>query len=160
MPPTLTLLFAHLSRLSLWAAGLGLVAMTAVVFWQVVGRYAFNSTPAWAEQVALFLMSWFIILGAATGVRERDHLGFEIGLAHAPRPLAFLMRVVTEVLVLAFGLAMVWYGIELAAGTWSAPMPILGIAQGWDYVPIAAGGVLIALFSLEKLVLVLTRREA
>ncbi len=160
MPPALSLVLARLSRLSLWAAGIGLVAMTVVVFWQVVGRYVFNDTPAWAEQVALFLMSWFIILGAATGVRERDHLGFEIGLAHAPAPVAFLMRIVTEVLVLAFGIAMVWYGVELAAGTWSAPMPILGIAQGWDYVPIAVGGVLIALFSLEKLVLVLTRREA
>jgi TRAP-type C4-dicarboxylate transport system permease small subunit len=160
MPPILTRLLARLSRLSLWAAGLGLVAMTVVVFWQVVGRYVFNATPAWAEQVALFLMSWFIILGAATGVRERDHIGFEIGLAHAPRPVAFAMKLVTEVLVLGFGVAMVWYGIELAAGTWSAPMPILGIPQGWDYVPIAIGGGLIALFSLEKLVLVLTRREA
>jgi TRAP-type C4-dicarboxylate transport system permease small subunit len=74
--------------------------------------------------------------------------------------VAFAMKLVTEVLVLGFGVAMVWYGIELAAGTWSAPMPILGIPQGWDYVPIAIGGGLIALFSLEKLVLVLTRREA
>jgi TRAP-type C4-dicarboxylate transport system permease small subunit len=98
-------------------------------------------------------MSWFILLGAAVGVRERDHLGFEVGLALAPRPLAHAMRLATEVLVLGFGLAMVWYGAELSLGTWSAPMPMLGISQGWDYVPIAGGGALIALFSLEKLLL-------
>jgi TRAP-type C4-dicarboxylate transport system permease small subunit len=140
-----------LSRLALWAAGAGLVAMTVVVFWQVFGRYVLNDTPAWAESVALLLMSWFILLGAAVGVRERDHLGFEVGLAAAPKALAHVMRLVTEVLVLAFGLAMLWYGAELAIGTWGAPMPMLGISQGWDYVPIAAGGALVALFSLEKL---------
>ena len=96
-----------LSRLALWSAGAGLVAMTAVVFWQVFGRYVLNDTPAWAESVALLLMSWFILLGAAVGVRERDHIGFEVGLALAPRPLAHAMRLLTEVLVLGFGRAMV-----------------------------------------------------
>ncbi len=149
--PVLHRLCRSLSRLALWSAGAGLVAMTMVVFWQVFGRYVLNDTPAWAEPVALLLMSWFILLGAAVGVRERDHLGFEVGLAAAPKGLAHVMRLATEVLVLGFGLAMLWYGAELSAGTWSAPMPMLGISQGWDYVPIAAGGALVALFSLEKL---------
>ncbi len=105
-------------------------------------------------------MSWFILLGAAVGVRERDHLGFEVGLAAAPRPLAYAMRLTTEVLVLGFGLAMLWYGTELTIGTWGAPMPMLGISQGWDYVPIAAGGALVALFSLEKLLGLLIEPEA
>ncbi len=141
---------AWLSRLALWSAGAGLVLMTGVVAWGVFGRYVLNDTPVWAEPVALFLMSWFIIFGAAVGVREGDHLGFEVGLAHAPAGLARVLRLVTQLLVAGFGIAMVWYGTELSAGTWSAAMPVLGIPQGWDTVPIAAGGALIALFALER----------
>jgi TRAP-type C4-dicarboxylate transport system permease small subunit len=62
------------------------------------------------------------------------------------------MLAVTEVLVFIFGGAMAWYGTALAVETWSAAMPGLPIPQGFDYVPLAVGGVLIALFSLEKLV--------
>ncbi|MFL5201785.1 MAG: TRAP transporter small permease, partial [Microvirga sp.] len=65
----------------------------------------------------------------------------------------------TELLVMAFGVAMAWYGTELAVETWSAAMPGLPIPQGFDYVPLAVGGALIALFSLEKFVRLLSLGE-
>lgn len=130
--------------------------MTVLVFWSVFGRYILNDTPTWTEPAVLLLMSWFILLGSAAGVRERGHIGFEIGLAMSPAPLRFALKLVTEVLLVGFGLAMTVYGIQLAAGTWSAMTPMLGISQGWDYVPVAAGGALITLFSVERLLMVLT----
>ena len=43
-------------------------------------------------------------------------------------------------------------GLRPAVETWAALMPGLPIPQGTDYLPLAVGGVLITLFSLEKLV--------
>lgn len=160
MPPLLARLDRFLTLLSAVAllfAGAGLVAMTVLVFWSVFGRYVLNNTPTWTEPAVLLLMSWFILLGSAVGVRERLHIGFEIGLATSPPPLRFVLRIVTEVLLTGFGAAMAIYGAELARGTWSATTPMLGISQGWDYVPVVIGGVLIALFSAERLILVLIR---
>lgn len=145
-----------ISRAALLLAGVGVVAMTILVFWSIVGRYVFNDTPTWTEPAVLLLMSWFILLGSAVGVRERSHIGFEIGLAAAPPPLRLAMKVITEVLLVGFGVAMVVYGAQLTAGTWSSLTPMLGISQGWDYVPIAAGGALIVLFSVERLLMILT----
>ncbi len=145
-----------ISRAALLLAGAGVVAMTVLVFWSIVGRYVFNDTPTWTEPAVLLLMSWFILLGSAVGVRERSHIGFEIGLAAAPPPLRLAMKLVTEALLVGFGVAMVVYGTQLAAGTWSSLTPMLGISQGWDYVPIAAGGALVALFSVERLLMILT----
>lgn len=152
----LTRIDAKLSLLALIAAGAGLVLMTAMVAWGVFGRYVLNDTPIWVEAGSLHLMSWFILLGAAVGVRESDHLGFEVGLVISPPPLRTALIIIGEALVCAFGLAMLGYGWQLAAGTWDDRMPIIGISRGWDYVPIAAGGALIALFALEKLLLFIT----
>jgi TRAP-type C4-dicarboxylate transport system permease small subunit len=146
---------ATLSRIALVAACLGVLAMTVLVFWSIFGRYVMNNTPTWTEPAVLLLMSWFILLGSAVGVRERSHMGFDLGLAMAPPRLRFALRVITEVLILGFGIAMLVYGAQLAAGNWAGMTPMLGISQGWDLVPMAIGGALIALFSFERLLAVL-----
>jgi len=155
----LSRILAVVSRAALWISGVGLILMTAFVGWQVFGRYVLNESPSWTEPASLLLMSWFILLGSAVGVRDGNHLGFEIALHYAPQGLRRIMLGVTEVLVTIFGVAMAWYGTELAVETWSAAMPGLPIPQGLDYVPLAVGGALIALFSLEKFVRLLSLGE-
>jgi TRAP-type C4-dicarboxylate transport system permease small subunit len=155
----LSRILAVVNRTALWISGVGLILMTLFVAWQIFGRYVLNASPSWTEPASLLLMSWFILLGSAAGVREGNHLGFEIGLHYAPPTLRKAMLIVTEVLVIGFGGAMAWYGTDLAVETWSAAMPGLPIPQGMDYVPLAVGGVLIALFALEKLVRLLARGE-
>jgi TRAP-type C4-dicarboxylate transport system permease small subunit len=141
----------RLSAIALWLAGAGLVAMTVLVAWQVFGRYVLNATPTWTEPSVLLLMSWFILLGAAVGVRDGEHLGFEIGMHYAPPPLRFLMLLVTQLVIVGFGVAMFWYGWELANTTWAAATPMIGISQGWDYVPMSGAGILVTLFGIEKI---------
>ena len=156
----LSRLAARLSLLCLLLAGAGLVAMTGIVAWTVFGRYVLNSTPTWGEPVSLFLMLWFILLGGAVGVREMDHMGFDIGLHYAQGRWKSALVIVNETLVAFFGFAMVYYGWQLAAKVWDDRLPMIGISKGWDYVPIVGGGVLIALFSLEKLLLFITGQSA
>lgn len=147
---------ARLSLLSLILAGLGLIAMTLIVAWTVFGRYVLNDTPAWGEPVSLFLMLWFILLGGAVGVRELDHMGFDVGLHYMRGGWKSALVYINEALVVVFGLAMFGYGVQLAAGVWGDSIPVVGISKGWDYIPIAVGGVMVALFSIEKMLLKLS----
>ncbi len=73
------------ARLALWLAGVGLVLMTVFVAWQVFCRYVLNDSPSWTEPGSVMLMSWFIFLGAAVGVRENYHLGFDVLLYVLPK---------------------------------------------------------------------------
>lgn len=147
---------AGLGLAALVFAGLGLLLMTVIVAWTVFGRYVLNDTPAWGEPASLFLMLWFILLGGAVGVRELDHMGFDVTLHYARGRAKDLLVYANEILVAIFGIAMVIYGARLAAGVWSDRLPVVGISKGWDYVPIVGGGVLVVLFSLEKVLLKMT----
>jgi TRAP-type C4-dicarboxylate transport system permease small subunit len=148
---TLSRAINRIATVALWSAAIGLIAMTAAIAWQVFCRYLLNDSPHWTEPGSLLLMSWFILIGAAVGVRESDHLGFEIGLSMAPPKLRRAMKATSFGLIALFGLGMAWYGAKLAAGTWSASMSGLSIPQGVDYLPLVIGGVLITLFAIEKL---------
>jgi TRAP-type C4-dicarboxylate transport system permease small subunit len=143
---------APVSRAALWIAAVGLVLMTLFVAWQVFGRKVLNDTPTWTEPGSLLLMSWFILLGSAVGVRENDHLGFEVGLHYAPPPLRLAMKALTHALIIVFGIYMAIYGWQLTSATWSAKMAGIDLPQGMDYLPLVGGGALIALFAFEKLV--------
>lgn len=135
----------------LYFAGAGLVAMTAIVAWQVFCRYVLNDSPSWTESGAVILMSWFIFLGAAVGVRENNHMGFDVLLYVLPPAAKKWLRMVSDIFIFAYGLAMIWYGSNLVTLTWNTTLPALGISGAWDYVPLVGGGTLIALFSLERI---------
>ena len=141
-----------LSKLALWAAGIGLVAMTAFVAWQVFCRYILNDSPSWTEPGAVLLMSWFIFLGAAVGVRENYHLGFDVLLYVLPSAGKRVLRMISDIVILAFGIGMVWYGSQLVALTWTTTLPSLGISGAHDYFPVVGGGFLICLFAAERIV--------
>ncbi|MFI0842749.1 TRAP transporter small permease [Mesorhizobium sp. IMUNJ 23232] len=146
-------ILSRLNTAALYLAGIGLVVMTFTVAYQVYCRYVLNDSPSWTEPGAVMLMSWFIFLGAAVGVRENNHMGFDVLLYVLPPAAKKWLRMISDLVVLAFGIGMIWYGGKLVGLTWDTVMPALHISGGWDYVPVVAGGTLVSLFALERVVL-------
>lgn len=141
------------SNAALYLAGAGLVAMSAIVFWQVFLRYVLNWGNAWTELSANLIMSWFIFLGAAVGVRENFHLGFDVLLYVLPGGSKKVLRTLSDLVVCAFAVGMIYYGVTLMRLQWTEIMPGLGISGSFRYMPLTAGGVLIGIFALERIVL-------
>ncbi|KQI68378.1 C4-dicarboxylate ABC transporter [Loktanella sp. 3ANDIMAR09] len=140
----------HLSRLALWAAGAGLVLMTALIAAQVVWRYILNDSIIWTEPASVMIMGWFIFLGAAVGIREGYHLSFDVLLYVLPLRAKLVLYSISDIAVTAFGIGMIWFGWQLAARTAGNVLPSLGISGAFDFAPLVAGGILIVLFSIER----------
>lgn len=146
-------MLSALSTGALYLAGFFLVLMTIFVFWQVFTRYVLNWSNSWTEISAVLLMSWFIFLGAAVGIRENYHLGFDVLLYVLPKGSKRVLRTISDLVVLGFAAGMTFYGGQLVGLQWGARMPALGIPEGIKYLPLVGGGILIILFSLERTVL-------
>jgi TRAP-type C4-dicarboxylate transport system permease small subunit len=152
MLDALSLVSRWISRATLAFAALGLVIMTAIIGWSVFARYVLGDAPAWAEQAALLLMVWFVLLAAAVGVREQFHLGMTAATDAMPLPLRRLSRVIALLAVATFGGAMGVWGAELVHRTWAFDIPTLGVPRGAAYLPLPIAGWLSVLFALEHLV--------
>lgn len=142
----------RIARTCMWLGIAGMVALVLCITWQVFGRYVLNSTPTWAESLALIMVLWVTMLGMAVGVRDAGHIGLESFLVLASDRVRTKMEFVIHLLVLLFGLAMLWNCASLAHSVWNYRLPTLGISEGWKYVPSAVAGVLVTMFSIEHLI--------
>ncbi|AUN33494.1 TRAP transporter small permease [Niveispirillum cyanobacteriorum] len=139
------------SNLLIGLAGLGLVAMTAIVSWQVFGRFILNSSPSWSEQAALTLMIWFVTLAAAVGVREGFHIRITAVEDMVSPPVRKAMHVLADLVVGSIGAAMLFWGGDLVIRTWGHVIPSLGLSRGFAYLGLPLAGGLIVLFALERI---------
>ena len=146
------LVLGVVARIALWIAGISLVAMTALIAAQVFARYVVRSPLTWTEPSSILLMGWFILLGAAVGTREGYHLSFDVLLMVVPQRVVLVLHSLSDIVVAGFGGGMAWFGFELLTRTWTATMPTLGLPGGVAFVPLTLSGVLIVIFSAERLV--------
>ncbi len=151
-PRALTAVNARIARIAMYACVAGLLAIVAVVAWQVFGRYVLNSSPTWAENLALLLILYVTLIGAAVGVRDAGHIGMDSLLVLAPEAWRHRAEFAIHILVGLFGAAMAYNGWLLGASIAPYKLANIALSEAWRYVPLCLSGVLIVLFSIEHLV--------
>ncbi len=142
---------AGVARAALAIAGTALVLLALVELWQVIARYVFNASPSWTEPVAILCMNTTMMLGAAAGVHAQRHFGFFIAVHAAPPALRRALLALSRIVQMAVGLMLAGWGLYLCARTWDVQLAGIALPQGASYLPLCAGGALIALFAADLL---------
>ena len=161
-PPSTGLLSrinALVARAGMYLSVAGLLVIVTIVFYQVFGRYVLNSSPTWTENLALVLILYVTLIGAAVGVRDAGHIGMDSLLVMLPDHVREKVELVIHVLVALFGVAMVYNGWILGASVGTVKIPNLGLPEVVRYVPLVASGVLIVSFSIEHIIALLRGEE-
>ena len=89
--------------------GLLLVALTLLVFFEVILRFGFGTGLIWAQEVSLYLGAWFILIGASYALRVGAHIAVDavVNLLDGPAKRA--------VAALAIGFSLLYCGILIVA---------------------------------------------
>ena len=128
----------------------GLVAMAAIIGWQVFGRFVLDSSPSWTEQASLVLMIWYVMFAAAAGVREGFHIRIALLEERMGERAGGLRRLIAAIVAI-MGLVFVIYGAQLCWSVRANVIPSLGISRAIAYIPLPVSGLLMALFAIERL---------
>jgi TRAP-type C4-dicarboxylate transport system permease small subunit len=143
--------FSTLANLTLVAAGIALLAMTAIQSWQVFARYVLNQSPGWTEPLALIFLNTAMMCGAAVCVRNDRHFAFSLLQQNVGPRIRGALQKFSAALIALLGGSIAWGSGQLVLGDWTIPMAGTVLPEGSRYLPLSFGGVLIAVFALEKL---------
>lgn len=147
----LSFALSWLSRLVVFLAATMLVLLVLMTGWMVFTRYVLNDTATWVERGALLTILWVALPVAAVGIRERFHMAVDLVPNALPAALREATRVIADLVLLGFGLVMVQWSWLLVGQMWAFRIPLLGLSQGLQYLPMTICGALVALFAAEHL---------
>lgn len=129
-----------------------LLGLVFAIAWQVVARYIPGmEIPRWTTEVSLILMVWLALVGSGLAVGTGDHIAMDVVLGQLPARLRVWLHRLIQLVVIAFGLYMVWYGYQLSMATMGQTFAATKLPIGWMYLAIPVGGVLIVLYGLRSL---------
>jgi TRAP-type transport system small permease protein len=132
------------------AVAIMLAAMLALVFANVVSRYLFSVSFGWAEEVSRYLMIWIVFIGAGLALRESKHVAVTL-FADMSVKLKPAFTFAVFALVLAFLVALVWYGWEYAQFASRQRSAMLRLPMAWVYMAVPIGALLAILHLLLSL---------
>jgi TRAP-type transport system small permease protein len=133
-------------RLLEWIV-IALMAVMAVEVTLGVVYRTFGASLVWYDEVASILLAWLTFYGSALAAAKRAHIGCPEVVAMLPPTARVALRVLAEVLVIAFFLLVGWTGYEVLgvlATDRLVSLPQVPVAWVQSVVPISAALILLA----------------
>jgi len=99
-------------------AGVLLIASIALNFANVIGRYFFNTSIFWAEEVMLYLMVACVFLGNGVVAWSGRQLRMDVMVAMMPVPAQKMLALVAELTFIVVALAIVVFSWPVIRDLW------------------------------------------
>ena len=120
------------------------------VLWQVFTRFVLKSPSTWTEELAVFMLIWVSLLGAAVALNRGVHLGIDYFVGKLSPRKKLYTEIFAFMCISIFSLTvMVIGGIDLVGSTLKLEQmsPALGIKVGYVYLAVPISGFFLVLYS-------------
>ena len=122
-------------------AGILVMTMASLVFFQVVMRYLFSMPTSWSDELAIYAMLWSVYISVAWAVRERAHIRVMNFVQLFPKKIAIFLTILSDFIWFLFGLFLTYQSVLLDLSFWENAYrsPALDIDQKWPYMCLILG---------------------
>lgn len=117
----------------------------------VIGRYVFNVTPPWGEELTLFCLVWMSLLGASLPIRDNTHLHITMFDSLLPRGALSLLDKLADVVVLLFSVMIIVAGVSMTRQVSRSILYGMHISKGFLYAAVPAAGVAYLVAEIERI---------
>lgn len=84
------------------------IAMTVLLFVQVVTRYVLGRSFTWTEEIATIFFVWMVYLGVCAAVLRRKHLRIDAFVEAMPFKIKKILLIISNIIFIAFLLYLIF----------------------------------------------------
>lgn len=128
-----------------WFAMICMVALTCIVFADVILRYIFKQGFPWTQEIATLMLVWFSLIGMAIGVLEKLHINIEMFTAKLSDKALSVLESINYLVIAVFGGLMVYFGAFIMNMTKMSTMPATKLPSSVLYIILPLSGILVVL---------------
>ena len=142
----------YLNKAEMYLAAVCLVSATSITFIAAITR-VFNHPINWSIDMSLFLWAWCIFIAADLAFRDDKLVNFDVLLAKIPPKVRKIRSAILYLIILAFLIALLVYGSQLAYTTRMRPFQsIPSISYTWVTISLPIGALLMIRSVISKII--------
>lgn len=84
------------------------IAMTILLFVQVVSRYVFHHSFTWTEEISTIFFVWMVYLGVVAAVLRRKHLRIDAFVEAMPFKVKKILLIISNIIFIGFCLYLIF----------------------------------------------------
>lgn len=151
------ILLSIFENVEIYICVISISAMTLITFVQVIGRYVFNHSFSWSEEICRFLLAWITFGGSAYAFKQGAHIGVTYLVDKLPPTARKCVYIFIQILTIGFFAMLGYYGLKHTLHQVSmnqiAPATRISIGVPYSSIPVGSALVIIRLIiqTVEKL---------
>jgi len=134
-------------------AGILVIAVCAITFYEVVARYVFGAPTTWSIDASTYAVFWATFLAGPFTLREGGHVAVDVLLRRAQVRTRRLAATGSLAVVAAFSALIAWQGAAACLDAYRFGEVTMSVLRVPLYVPMAAVPVGCTLLAIQALAL-------
>jgi TRAP-type transport system small permease protein len=135
------------------------IALSAVVFFQVFNRFILKGPWAWSEELAMLLFQWVVFLGAAVGVKRMNHFGIDLVVEKLSGKIRHFVELIVPLAIGAIAVTLIIQGYQLLQLTRFQLYTTMPFSHAWATAAMPVSGILMIFYVLQHEVRVWKKKQ-
>ena len=140
-------------------AGTSFVVMVGVIAINVLARFMFSKSFAWAEEIAYMMFNWAVYFGICLVYRSQGLISIDALVDRLPKMAQHVVQGFTFALGGVANIALVVWGTQLSIQGFARKTPMLQIPYFWIDICIPIACAILALYSFNNMIKILRGNE-
>lgn len=134
-----------------WICKIMIMIQVVCVTIVVIGRYVFNVTPPWGEELTLFCLVWMSMIGMSLPIRDNTHLHITMFDNVFPKRVLSFLDKMADVIVVLFSIVIIVAGIGMTKQSARQILHGMRISKAYLYAAVPVSGITFLIAELERI---------
>lgn len=131
-----------------YLCGLLILAMTLLIFSQVVCRYVMNNSLTWSEELGRYIFVWITFVGLPVALKAKAHVALDLLLKRTKGKFHLTILTINTILTIFLSIVIFYSGFKLINVGIGQISSAMQIPMQYVYSIIPISGALLLLFSI------------